>query len=133
MKESDWERITHFSPKENWGDPQKMSFVLIRMLDEMRERSGSPIIIHEGYATSGHSPNSYHYQGRAVDFHIQEMDLLDQYLWAERLEFRGIGVYPYWNNPGLHVDIRAGKKAAWARTKDGVYVSLTARIFLGGR
>lgn len=129
MDLKDWEKIKYFSREENWGDASKMSFTLVSMLDALREKTGKPIVIHAGYATSGHSLGSYHYQGKAADFHITGLSLLDQYLLAESIGFGGIGVYPFWNNPGLHADIRTSKKATWSRLEDGSYVRLREEAF----
>tara|TARA_Y100000310_G_C20635866_1_gene791119 strand:- start:358 stop:777 length:420 start_codon:yes stop_codon:yes gene_type:complete len=130
-----WSVIKYFSVAEAWGDPHKMDIDLILALDKLREAADKPIIIHGGYAESGHSENSYHYRGMAADLHIEGYSLLDQFLLAERQGvFGGIGVYPFpeWNNPGLHLDVRKSyqKPVRWARI-DGKYVGLTAEIFQG--
>ncbi len=106
MTKEQWEQIKCFSPKEKWGNPCKMSFELLKRLDALREFVAHRIIIHCGYSRSGHTGNSQHYLGRAVDFHIENMSLINQYLAAERFMFTGIGIYPDWNNPGLHCDVR---------------------------
>lgn len=114
----DWSKIRWFSPEENWGDIFKIHPQLVELLDRMREYAGRPIIIHEAYATSGHSPNSYHYLGMAADCHIKGLNVIDQYLIAERFPWGGIGVYgrDVWNRPGLHVDVRPGH-ARWGCMK----------------
>lgn len=101
-----WKKIRHFRKSEWEPGANKVHHRLIHTLDEMRAFCGRPIIIHNAYATTGHSDNSYHYRGEAVDFHIKGISLLWQFLFAERFGFGGIGVYPHWNNPGLHCDIR---------------------------
>lgn len=101
-----WSKVKHFTEKENWGSPSLMDYDLIYGLDALREYVGLPVIIHCGYATKGHSKKSWHYTGHAVDCHIENMSILDQYLAAERFGFGGIGVYPYWVKPGLHLDTR---------------------------
>lgn len=83
-----------------------MDFGLLKRLDALREFVSYPIIIHCGYASDGHVKDSQHYLGRAVDFHIKNVSLINQYLMAERFIFTGIGIYPDWNNPGLHCDVR---------------------------
>ena len=106
MTKGQWEQVKHFSPNENWGNPYKMSFELLRRLDALREFVSHRIIIHCGYSNGGHTENSQHYLGKAVDFHIENVSLINQYLAAERFMFTGIGIYPDWNNPGLHCDVR---------------------------
>jgi len=133
MTWEEWKKIRYFSPRENWGDPEKIEFRLVFLLDCLRQFIGCPIIIHCG--TQGtHTKGSYHYVGKAVDCHAVGISLLDFYLAAERFPFGGIGVYPYWNNPGLHLDIRPlpGKRrpeARWGRV-NGEYVSLNGKFII---
>lgn len=127
MTDEQWKQIKHFSPKEQWGDPYKMSFDLLKRLDALRKFVNQEIIIHCGYATDGHSENSQHYFGKAVDFHIKRMSLIDQYLAAERFMFTGLGLYPDWNHPGLHCDVRfknyEESQDRWAKL-NGIYILL---------
>lgn len=146
MTQADWAKVKHFKPTENWGDWTKIEKAVIFLLDRMRENMGQSIIIHCAYDSSGHSTNSQHYLGRAVDLHIQNVPLIDQYLLAERYGWRGIGVYTDWNNPGLHLDLRRVgdysddytlyRGARWGRQnkwQDGVikpvYVALDTEFF----
>ncbi|KKM98698.1 hypothetical protein LCGC14_1155440 [marine sediment metagenome] len=105
---------------------------LVLNLDALRRFVNKPIIIHAGYATRGHAKNSQHYLGAAADFHIEGMGLFAQYEAAQRFKFTGIGVYPFWSNPGLHVDVRPLKVhaqvepgARWVKNEAGVYEPLT--------
>ena len=69
-----------------------------------------PIIIHSSYREG--DPR-YHGKGEAVDIHIKGISLLCAYALAnESGLFGGIGVYPKWNNPGLHLDMRP-ERARW--------------------
>ena len=57
-------------------------------------------------------------------------ELFDMYLTIERLNYwEGIGLYPHWNRPGFHVDIRSQEhpsaRARWFRIKGGTYFPLT--------
>ena len=131
MTKNEWNQIEHFDPKEKWGDSEKMSFELLKRLDALREFCGHRIIIHCGYAVNGHTKDSQHYLGRAADFHIAGVSLVNQYLLAERFNFGGIGVYPEWNNPGLHCDVRhkdhEEPQDRWVRIR-GQYRILTEAI-----
>lgn len=54
-----------------------------------------------------------HGQGRAVDivFYIDtpgDIPVDEQFRFAQGFPWGGIGVYPEWNTPGLHVDTRQG-------------------------
>ena len=105
----------------------------MRLVDHLAiyidEEYGADIscIIHVAWEDSGHSTDGQgdHRDGAAVDLHFTKVTLLNQFLAAERFPFGGIGIYPYWNNPGLHLDIRnVVRGARWWRDKDGSYKKL---------
>ena len=57
-------------------------------------------------------------------------ELFDIFLLLERLNvWNGIGLYPHWNRPGFHTDLRTNNhphtKARWFRLSDGTYHKLT--------
>lgn len=134
--ETDWTRVKNFERKEWRTNPEKINSELIYLVDELASYvkttfNPSPIcIIHVAYEDTGHSANSQHYLGFAVDLHFHGIPLLDQYLSAERFPFTGIGIYPYWNNPGLHLDIRSvmSPYARWQRDRNGEYGKLDAEF-----
>lgn len=133
MANIDWTKIKYFKPTENWGDVNKVLPELVKTLDEFRAYVGKPIILHCAYDPNGHTSNSQHYLGRAVDIHIKGMNWRDQYYYAVKFgRWTGIGVYPDWNNPGLHCDIRVlpkGKSfAKWTRWK-GQYIGADEKTF----
>lgn len=76
MNNSQWDTIKYFSPSENLGDPSRMSYKLLLLLDNLREFIGRPIIIHCGYEERNN--NSYHYRGMAIDCH-SDIGLFDFY------------------------------------------------------
>ena len=106
MTDDKWVDIIHFSKKESWGDWRKMDERIFIYLDAMREYAGVPFIVHCGYELAGHTINSQHYLGNAIDGHFENMPLIDQYVIAERFPWSGIGVYPDWRSVGLHLDTR---------------------------
>lgn len=122
MTDAFWKQTKFFKLSEAWGDPYQMEVDLLLYLDKFRKRLGIPFIIHCGYATIGHVPQSEHYKGNAVDGHAKGIDLLDLFLIAEWAGFTGIGVYDY----GLHVDLRDSQRSRWCRI-DGVYMPLTSQ------
>lgn len=68
-------------------------------------------------------------KGVALDWHCPNIPLLDVYFDVERLSiWNGIGLYPYWRNPGLHTDLRErrhpGFGARWYQDRDGKYQQL---------
>jgi len=139
-----WDKLQHFSRNENWGEPNRVSPLLLLTLEALREWTGWPIVIHCAYATSGHSPRSFHYQGLAVDFHFEtgvpyprQIDYVLGFLdnsgfgvlagelararWFNFGQMCGLGIYPDWECPGFHLDVR-NYPARWGRIGDK-YVS----------
>ena len=121
----DWNTVKYFKPNE-FTCPELMNPDLIRALDIYRQLVGKPVIIHSSYRQGD---VGQHGKGNAVDIHVKGISLIDAYLLAEKTGlFNGIGVYSWWNNKGLHLDVRplpAGKpKARWASDKTGNYIGL---------
>jgi uncharacterized protein YcbK (DUF882 family) len=96
-------------------------------LDRVRHDLEREITVNCGYKTSGHAPKSFHKLGMAVDFVVLppapdiEVDFYDLYLTILSMWHGGVGVYPFWNRPGFHLDI--GPDRTWVRDKDGEYYS----------
>jgi len=139
MAKGDWSGLEHFTVDENWGDPYKMDRDLLYLLEYLRILFRFPFVVHCGYDTEGHSENSQHYVGKAVDFHVRTMnfknavDLLIDTLKTLKVgkvrmlfpkfmvgkykdvlvaDLIGLGIYPHWNSPGIHLDTR-GHRARW--------------------
>jgi len=117
-----WHKLQHFKPNENWGDPGKMNGLLLLLIDGIRHTYDRPFKIHCGYDESGHTTNSQHYLGNAIDFHIEGgeyyptqidkiLKILDWYQVSDKV---GLGIYPDWAHQGFHLDVR-GTKARWGR------------------
>jgi uncharacterized protein YcbK (DUF882 family) len=128
MQSADWNRLRYFDPTENWGQPDGMDWTLLQALEELRQFIGQKIIIHCGKEPR---PRGWHPTGRAVDLHIEGLDLLSQWLAAARFTaFHGIGVYTWWTHPGLHLDTRPlrhqGPISRWGSTAPGKYVPIDA-------
>jgi uncharacterized protein YcbK (DUF882 family) len=105
MQPSDWDHINHFDPSENWGDPSMMDSFLVHELDRLRAYIGRKIVIHCGY--EARDGKGYHPKGLAVDCHASGLHPMEFYIAASRFKgFGGIGIYPWWNRPGLHLDCR---------------------------
>jgi hypothetical protein len=120
-----WASIWHFKPEE-FAAPEepasglKMNFAVVRTLDDLREKSGHPIVVHQngGFSFRGHCDGSLHYSGRAIDFHFDWPDLMlrqQAMLVFGMGRFCGIGIYPEWNHPGFHVDMRYGPFQVWVK------------------
>jgi hypothetical protein len=59
------------------------------------------------------SKTGQHPLGRTIDivFYIKtpgDVNVWSQYKFAKQFPWGGIGVYPFWNSPGIHVDTRQG-------------------------
>ena len=124
----DWSTIRHFDRAEWKHDPDRIEPDVVMLLDEQRDAHeqilpGVRYVIHVAWDEAGHVENSGHYTvarelAVAVDYHMEvvtERDgqqsvtpvpLLEQWLFAEKFSWNGIGVYPFWNSPGLHCDLR---------------------------
>ena len=119
-----WSEVRYFKKDEWREDPNKVSSLLVRVLDEVREKADVPIVIHQAYSKSGHSEHSYHYKGMAVDFHFTKGDFREHFeLLCELEEIGAIGWYPFWNHPGWHIDVReVERRVYWYRNSSGSYV-----------
>lgn len=128
MENINWDIVEYFKPSE-FSHPEKMNRFLVYRLDEFRKQIGHPIIIHSDYREGD---KGYHGSGDAVDVHIKGIPLIYAYILAERSGyFNGIGIYPNWNNQGLHLDIRSGKPARWGSwdKSNHKYVPLDCEFF----
>ena len=139
----DWERIRHFEPSE-YTHPDRMDSMAVQMMDAMRHeedlyrrkagKNGIIITLDETYALRPKNPKSQHPKGKAQDAVIRDavtrepLDVFEQFLIASRYFWTGIGFYPFWNNPGIHVDTRTlsiyQRRATWWRDKDGKYLNV---------
>jgi uncharacterized protein YcbK (DUF882 family) len=130
----DWSKLKYFKPTEKWGNPDKMDMRLLVALDDFRHTLGIPIHIMEGYATSGHSSQSFHYKGLAVDCRLidpktnKARDLATHVLAAFKSPFTGVGIYTWGaTGPFLHLDVRPhqGIRTIWVSEQPQVYKPLT--------
>lgn len=113
MSDDVWSSLKYFrkkSTQDNWGQPDKMSPLLLLKLDRFREFINSPLIVTSGYRAN--DPGQ-HGKGLAVDVIAPGWGkpFFDLYLAAERFGFKGIGIYQGWQYKGnaingLHLDER---------------------------
>ena len=125
-----WDDVRHFGPQE-WGkDPDLVDERLVLTMDEVRAQAGVPVIVHVAWDDGGHSGNSQHYDGKAVDFHFgRGLSLVEEFaLLSSFRAFGGIGFYPDWRpRPGWHVDIRDNAQALlWVRLGDQYHYGASA-------
>ena len=136
-----WKLIQHFSPKEHWGDLDKVSMKLVLTADDFRDFIGVPLLLTpagEGaaYCTRGHAEESWHY---AILGRNEYAMAVDVFPWEDFLavfeialhydKWRGVGAYPYAKyhtkrkliRGMLHLDIRTTERLYWYRDQDGEY------------
>lgn len=133
------ELSNYFTLGENWGDIDKVDHKLVELLIDLRSFINKPLVIHVVYEKSGHATNSMHYKGKAADFHFkgipfrEAIELVEEWLTfgfkfsdessIEKIsDYVGLGLYPFWNSPGFHLDTR-GKRARWSFDKNRNQVS----------
>lgn len=90
---------------------------LLDRLQKLRTALGRPIIINSAYRCSvrntqvGGSPNSQHMLGTAVDIRVTGMTPQAVAAEAEKIGFKGIGIYP--SKGFVHLDTRTGPRSRW--------------------
>ena len=113
-----------FSPSERWGNPKKVNGLLLLLLFAIRMLSKQFVGINCAWESAGHASNGQHPKGNAVDWHFSgsdipfynQIELLETILKKLQVWDRiGIGIYPAWNTPGFHLDVR-GEHAEWGWT-----------------
>jgi hypothetical protein len=118
----EWKEFDDFSAAECG---EGMNLVFMRKVVKLRAFLGMPMIVSAGWAQSGHAPDSYHYQGRALDFWVdadprwimRKIDVLG--------EFNGVGFYPYSKHKFFHIDDRnQSKYQRWVCRMPGQYIYL---------
>lgn len=121
-----WPQISSFFDiEEPWGDHNKIDIRLLWNLYCIREELNRGMNILNAFALSGHSKNSFHKKGMAVDFYVtntKSEELWNLYCFFLNSWYGGVGVYPFWKPcPGFHLDIGPNYRT-WTRTEDGLYL-----------
>ena len=146
ITKEEWEQyVKHFSIDKWPGDPLMMTFYHMVQLEHIRKKIGLPFIPTAGYATSGHSKDSTHYQGGASDHVIpgykkHPLDLAIEILKTDCLD--EVGIYLGWKfkgkyvvgvhfgNRGLDDIIDSSKNKHDIRTWLGVKISEDQQIYM---
>jgi len=129
--ETTWTQLTHFRRTEMWGDYKKMHPFLMHAADRARHVVNHYFIVTCGWELEGHSPNSFHKEGKAFDFKIKQktQGLVADAPFSHTNIFRllmgiwwfgGIGFYPFDKGIDFHLDI--GPYRFWIRTDTGKYL-----------
>lgn len=133
---NDFENIKYFTINElqSVDNVKNINAELIFRLDRLRGLIGKPIKI---LSINGgeHTPNSYHYQKKAIDFYIgtdiTDVEALHIIMLLAYVGFVGIGVYK--NKLGIysfHADLRDGKLTTWKGIKDRNNKWIYSQLFL---
>ena len=108
-----WKLLDHFYINEAWGDHTQINLLLLFLMDKLRGSlpAGYKIKIHRAYSTI--NPESLHYLGYAVDFHIVGCKFLEAEYHVKNFLLRKnlmneieFGIYPDWVTPGFHIGIQ---------------------------
>lgn len=116
---NNWNSIKYFKPNEfECKDGCKLNNIdirLVKILDQIREHFGNPLIITSGVRCAKHNKevggveNSRHKIGKAVDFYIQNVNKSDILKYCQELVNKGILRYTYTNDTNMknaiHIDI----------------------------
>ncbi|MFA5345830.1 MAG: D-Ala-D-Ala carboxypeptidase family metallohydrolase [Candidatus Omnitrophota bacterium] len=116
--------LNEFACKD--GSNQIMiDYQLITLLQQLRDTLGKSVRITSGYRTASYNKKcggistSHHLTGKAADIRVSGLSPLELAKAADRIGFKGIGVYPTFT----HVDVVGsvtGKKIYWKQGTDGV-------------
>src|SRR3972149_4853438 len=106
-----WVKAEEFDDRHKKNLGKDMDMETVHRLDSLRGWVNCPIIITAGYDSQGHSTDSYHYKGEAVDIIIcTDMTMREQWQYIRMSGFNGIGVYAHWKynafKGGWHCDSR---------------------------
>lgn len=71
MRKEQWDLLDHFTEDEDWGDPAKMDFGFMMMLDRCRRVAGIPFSISSGFREDDNGVlDSAHEVGKAADIRV---------------------------------------------------------------
>jgi len=123
-----WFTDAEFDDSHGVNKGKDMDMETVHRLDSLRGWVACPIIITAGYDSQGHSTDSYHYKGKAVDIIIcTDMTMREQWQYIKISGFNGVGVYPEWKykdfKGGWHLDVRDIPQV-WRQVAKGEYFYL---------
>ena len=123
------EHVQIYEAADFTGMTEEAKDLIVRMAKFAFYAYGWVMTIHVGRTDKGHSKDSRHYPGDAVDFHWEKdgkvVPLAAQRAVADLFDWAGKGEYPEWKSPGLHRDRRSlgelGQGTSWM-LKGGEYL-----------
>ncbi len=115
-----WDYVRYIKKEGAWGDYTKMHPSFLLALDFIQGDLGKEydFVLHCGWEGSGHAPNSFHYKGMAIDFHVFGCDALvalPKILKSVNKLKKpfAIGYYPWWAHKGFHFDMGGRIRSAY--------------------
>jgi len=140
-QDTDWSKVPNFTQDE-FDYPNEIVADVLYMLQTMRtnenrrsvQRGGHGIIITINSDYRLGDPGQ-HGKGRALDVVIRDartrepLPITMQFWMAQFYLWTGIGMYPYWKEPGLHLDLKPvspiySRRRTWCRQEDGKYIAV---------
>ena len=123
-----WFKAEEFDDRHKINLGKDMDMETVHRLDSLRGWVACPIIVTAGFDSQGHSTDSYHYKGKAIDIIIcTDMTMREQWDYIRISGFAGIGVYPDWKykdfRGGFHLDTRDVPQV-WREVSKGKYFYL---------
>ena len=107
--------LRYFQASEFRDWAHLMSHELLYVLDEFRHLWGAPVTISPAQGVLGRRDNSksfhnvnYHGSVLAADIfprNLERSNFRDAVTLAEEAGAKGIGLYPDWSRPGMHLDV----------------------------
>ena len=142
---TDWGRLPDFRPEE-FTHPDDVDSYVLYTLQEMRTeanrrrklRGKDGIIITINKPKGDYRPGDLkvHGKGLALDVVIrncltkQPLPVLEQFMIAVQHFWTGVGFYPFWNSPGIHVDMKPltvwSRRRTWWRDGNDSYEAITS-------
>ncbi len=104
-----------------------IDYELVQLLQKLRDTLSKPIMITSGYRSIAYNKEcggismSNHLTGKAADIKIAGMTPLQVALAADKIGFKGVGVYPTFT----HVDVQGstgGMKLYWKQNSAGIKI-----------
>ena len=119
------EQWLEFAPYFTFKECGDMDYGFMRGVLALRKSLNTPMYVIDGAAASGHSVNSYHYAGRALDFWVKKPVRYTMALIDECALFGGVGFYPWGAHDSFHIDNRPLQiYQRWVSPSKGEYLYL---------
>ena len=133
IPQEQWVTRWHHIDLSSFNNLEEMKIITMNQLELMCDYASKSNdwkhIIFSDYREGG---TSQHALGLAIDLffyrkNINDVSVLEQFIFALRFNWRGVGFYPYnKKTPAIHCDMRTGsgfekRKALWWRDDKGHY------------